>query len=297
MMKPKLSLNLIGCGKLGRTLAKLWLDNGGVEIGGIVTRHMESAQQAIGFVGSGTYAQSIQELPKADIWLIATPDSEIANAAQQLADAAVVTKGNVVFHCSGALPSSILAPLGNAGAKIASAHPIHSFADPQRSLGTFKGTFCAVEGDQSAQDILIPLFEKVGARTFSLSSENKPLYHAATAVASNYLVTLLHTAASMLEKAGMQRKQALEMLEPIVLQTASNTCQKDSVDALTGPIARGDVGTIEQHLKAIASQSPEFDSLYRLLGEHTLPLAEIQGAASKLALTQLAELLSSPPKS
>lgn len=291
------TLNLIGCGKLGRTLARLWLDQGSIGIGGIVTRHMESAQQAIVFIGSGEFAESIEKLPKADLWLIATSDSEIANVTQQLATTNVLKEGNVVFHCSGALPSSVLMPLSSSGASIASVHPIHSFADPRQSLTTFNGSFCAVEGDHPAQDILIPLFEGIGARTFTIGTENKPLYHAATAVASNYLVTLLHTAASMLEQAGMQRKEALEMLKPIVLQTASNTFQKDSIGALTGPIARGDVATIKAHLKAISEQDPKIDSLYRLLGEHTLPLAEKQGAASKLALTQLTELLSSRPKS
>ena len=175
-------------------------------------------------------------------------------------------------------------------------HPIHSFADPLRSQHSFAGTFCALEGAPPAIAPLQTLFEAIGGKTFILNgsqqgSANKALYHAATATASNYLVTLLNSALDMLEQAGVERSQARELLGPIVGQTAENIQNHDCTQALTGPIARGDSSTIERHIDAIKRQQPHLLALYKLLGQHTLPLAAQQGSASPQQLSRIEKLL------
>lgn len=293
-MTAKPLLNIIGCGRLGKTLARLWSDNRLLTIGGICNRSANSAAEAQTFIGGGTVYPNLNQLPATPLWLIAVPDSEIATIVQQLDSANIVPVHACVFHCSGAQPATIMQPLKDQGAHIASIHPVHSFANPQRSLHSFTGTYCAMDGDQQALAQLGPLFAAIGGRTFQLSAASKPLYHAATAVASNYLVALLETALSMLEKTGLSRDAAQALIRPIVLQTAENVCTKGTMAALTGPIARGDVGTIKSHIRALLELHPEALPIYKQLGNLTLPLAKEQGTASTEQLQKITELLLKP---
>lgn len=287
-MTQAISLNIVGCGKLGRTLARLWLDQQLISIAGICNQSLASAEQALTFITgsqqpdsvrvSAIVTEEIDELPAADLWLIATPDSEITSTAAALYASDLIPDSATLFHCSGSLPSTIVAPKDRSqhSVNIASVHPVHSFALPESSLHRFRGTFCAMEGDEQAIELLTPLFEAIGGQTFTVNSDSKPLYHAATAVASNYLVAIMDSALNLLEKSGVPRLAARELIRPIIQQTAENVCISDTVTALTGPISRGDHTTIEHHLSAIQQQAPELLALYKTLGQHTLSIAEQQ---------------------
>ncbi|UTW46066.1 DUF2520 domain-containing protein [bacterium SCSIO 12696] len=293
MANPIPTINIIGAGRLGKSLAKLWHSKGLVKIARVCNRSRESAQEATHFIGAGTAADNLATLPPATLWLVATADGEIEAVAKQLASHNIVTRGDVVFHCSGSLSSGCLTSLRNQGAHTASVHPIHSFADPQTTQQTFAGTHCACEGDEDALRRITPLFERIGGNTFTLaSSTRKALYHSATVMACNYLVTLQESALSMLQQAGIERKKGLELLAPIVRQTADNIATKGTVSALTGPLARGDSNTIRQHIAAMQQFSPEQLGLYQQLGKHTLSLAQQQGSASIEQLQIIEQLLS-----
>ena len=293
---PLQQINIIGCGRLGRGLAKLWSDSRTTIIGGICNRTLASGQDAHNFIQAGTAVDRIEQLPEAHFWLIATADGDISPIAKTLASHSRLAPGNIVFHCSGSLSAKILEPLSEQGLHTASVHPIHSFADPLHSQQSFSGSYCAMEGHPNALADLEWLFAGIGGNTFRLdnsrnSTDQKALYHAATAMASNHLVTLLNSALDMLQHAGIERSKARELLAPIVAQTADNVHRHDCVTALTGPVARGDKDTIERHLAAIQQHTPELLPLYKMLAQQTLPLAEQQATATLQQLNGIADIL------
>ena len=271
--KPTTTLNIIGPGRLGRTLGRLMADSGLVTVASLYSRDPSNARNAGAFIRQGAATTDLSALADASLWLIATPDDAIADVAQTLAASGRDWRGCNVFHCSGIHSAQLLRPLQQQGASIASLHPIHSFADPQQSLVTFAGSCCTLEGDPQCQQQLTALFSAIGARLFAIDGHSKALYHTATAMASNYLVALMDISLGLLEKSAVNQQDARELLAPLVMQTAGNIFAKGPQAALSGPIVRGDSSTVQQHLQALEQQCPELLTVYRELGLLTLKLA------------------------
>ncbi len=286
-----LKLNIIGCGNVGKTLAHLWFQHDIFQIQDVCNRSLDSAQNACAFIGQGNPIQSFNDLRPADVFLIGTADQSISDCCELLVESNVLQAGNIVFHCSGALPASILNQAKSKGAFIASIHPIKSFADPSLCITNFAGTFCGAEGDEAALVALENAFQTIGGQILQIDSDNKTFYHAASVVASNYLTALLELSIQSYVKAGLTRKQALQIIEPIAHGTIKNISELDTAKALTGPIARGDVSTVTTQLNAFQTWKPEYRELYRLLGGVALDLSMIKNSAHSDALDSLAKLL------
>ncbi len=272
MNKPA-TLSMIGCGKVGQTLGRLWRENHVVGIQDILNRSAASGMAAVAFIGAGRVANNYVDLHPADIFLIAVPDDQIAACCEALANADCLSRNSIVLHCSGALPSSILQAASAHGAAIASIHPIRSFAVPEKIIHDFAGTYCGVEGDQRALDILTPLFTAIGAQLVTIKSEDKILYHAAAVFASNYLVTLLDTAVQTYAQAGIPQEVALKMMTSLVRETTQNVLTIGPQQALTGPIARNDVVTVLNQYRAVSKWNRRYGDLYKQLGKITAYLA------------------------
>ena len=174
-----------------------------------------------------------------------------------------------VVHFSGATSVSALAA---APGPTASVHPLQT-VETDRGPDQLEGAYAAVTGDP---ELGFEVAERLGMRPFLLADEAKPLYHAATAFASNYLVTLTAVAVSLMERAGIERELALSALRPLQRRTVEATGRPP-----TGPIARGDAATVAAHLAAIG---PDLDELYRALGRATLPLVDPEAAAAVRSL-------------
>ena len=266
------TLSIIGCGKLGRTLGRLWHARHGFILRDILNRSTASAQQAITFIGGGTAAASYADLRPADVYLIGVGDDQIAACCLALAVAGKLQPGSIVFHCSGALSSLELQAAVEYGAGVASIHPIRSFADPQQVANHFSGTWCGSEGDDAALAILGPAFSAIGAQLVSIQREQKILYHAAAVFASNYLVTLVDVAQQTYIAAGIPSELALKLIEPLLCESAANALRLGPAAALTGPIARGDLSTVAHHQQAL-QQQPHLAALYQQLAQATGDLA------------------------
>ena len=293
-------INIIGAGPLGQTLAHLWQDQGLLQIQQVLTRSYESAQSACQFIGAGKPCRVITEFKPAKFWLIAAPDKSLASLASELAQTALINSGNIVFHCSGALSSDILSPLQQQGARTASVHPIHSFAAPSRSIQTFNGSHCALEGSEPALQQLTPLFEGIGGQSFQLESRQKSLYHAGSVMACNYLVSLLEASRETFALAGIDEKTSNALIGPLVQQTAENLLGTQSTghgqsaaSALTGPIARGDHAIVAQQLQLLSEAKPELAEIYRCLGRKTLQIAREKAAADTQQLDAIEVTLNS----
>lgn len=285
-------LNLIGAGKLGRTLAHLWRDQ--LDVGVVASRQLSTADNAVAFIGAGKAdtLDSFNRWPSAEYWLLASPDDVLTELANALVTSGREWSNTTVFHCSGSTSSHMLAPLAAAGALTASAHPIHSFADPQRSLRTFSGSWCLIEGHHEATEQLAELFAAIDAQALIVPRADKALYHAATAMGSNLLVALLHHTATLLGSATeLSPQQSRQLLEPLCRQTLDNYFRSDACSALTGPIARGDSNTIERHLQGFADRGADWLTVYHALSQVALDIAAAQGQASSESLHRIRSLL------
>ena len=284
-------LNFIGCGQLGKTLGSLWHQSGSLIIGDVLTRSMSSAESAVNTIGSGMPIDKISSMQSAALYLIASGDDDIESCSQQLSQSGLLNSGDIVFHCSGAQTSDLLQDCKNVGASVASIHPIKSFASVNQSISSFAGTYCGVEGEDSALRVLSTLFTSIGANLLPISTQNKTLYHAASVIASNYLVTLQEISINAFKQAGIGRQEAMAVLKPIVQGTVENIFENGTINALTGPIARGDSKVVTAHLEAMENWDEDLATIYRLLGKHSIPLAEAQGKEKVKNLSKLNELL------
>ncbi len=285
-------LNIIGAGRVGRTLAVLWHRQNVFRIQAVCNRTLQSARDAVAFIGAGRAMGSMGDMPGADVWLLATPDGELAHAAQRLTDCGLLHAGDVVFQCSGALPSSDLRAGVMEGTYVASVHPLKTFADPGDAVSTFAGTYCVAEGDAAALALLKPAFETIGARVTEIDPQFKTVYHAASVIVCNYLTALMEAGFQCYEKAGLPRATASAMMEPLVRETMDNVFKLGTVKALTGPIARGDAVVVGRQIDALREFDPRLAELYRALGVMAVELSRAQGGASAAGLDATSDALS-----
>jgi len=264
------SLNIIGAGRVGRTLGRLAVGSGAYRVVDCLARSLASATVAVDFIGAGRACLALDGLQPADLWLLTVPDDAIAGVAQALLASGVVRPGCVVFHASGAAEAELLAPLRAAGAHVASLHPAFSFADPARAIEQFAGTMCALEGDAAACVALRDFAAAIGARPFALAPGGKAAYHAALSVASNYLVTLTDMARQLARQGGVDEQLLPALLGPLMQGSLANALNMGPQAALTGPVVRGDVATVARHLAVLPAN---WQPAYRALGERTVALA------------------------
>ena len=296
---PKtLTLSCIGAGHVGSTLCSLLSPH--VQINQIINRTDGSAGQAVKFIGAGE-AVSINDhsyagLRCADIWMLTCPDDQLQCVGDALLSSGALQSDNILFHCSGATSSTIFTKAEEMGVKVASLHPVHSFANPKSSLQSFAGTACAIEGDIAATLGLSRLFEKIGANLFPIDSDKKSLYHASTVMACNNLVSLLELSKLMLNQSGVDSKVPHNPLQALVQQTLNNYFDTDAQSALTGPISRGDVNTIETHLTALDGAPTAWQQVYAGLGSIAVGISTTQGKASSEDLEKISELLKAATK-
>lgn len=267
------SLTLIGAGKVGKTLARLWTVNQTFQLQDVLTCTLESARRAVDFIGAGQAVKEYASLRAADIFLIASPDNQIRKCCEALAGTGLLRANSVVFHCSGALPSSVLQAATRQGAQVASIHPIRSFASPEQGVENFDGTWCGVEGDNRALDSLRKEFYAIGAQWVPIKPKAKILYHAAAVFASNYLVTLADVAQQAYMAAGIPADVALQLLQPLMQETAANVFRLGPEAALTGPIARGDTAAVHRQYQAVANWNEQYGELYNQFARLTAELA------------------------
>ncbi|MBA4742115.1 MAG: DUF2520 domain-containing protein [Azoarcus sp.] len=272
-------LNIVGCGRAARTLAKLWAGAGPCVIGSVLTRSPASAQDAVSFIEQGRAVAGFDEMRPAALWMLGVPDRDIATAAAVLAASGCVRAGDGVFHLSGFTPSAALAPLAEVGARIASVHPVMSFADPALAAGRFAGTPCGVEGETTLAAELATLFAAIGAQCFALDGSKKPLYHAGSVFASNFLVVILDAARRAYVDAGVPPETADAMLAAISRGALENVLALGGPNALTGPAARGDREVVALQQGVVSAWDADAGRAYRELSTLAFALAARRDAA------------------
>ena len=202
---------------------------------------------------------------------LAVPDDVIPEMAHALAGQGPAPNGCAAFHLSGAVSTDVLAPLHASGYAIGSFHPLQSLAHPVRSAERIPGSYVAVTGSPGAVAVARRLASALGSPVLSVPESRRPLYHAAAVMAANYLPVLLDLAARLLERAGVDSSEALPALLPLVEGSLANIREVGLGAAVTGPVARGDVETVDLHLRAL---EPDDRVLYAVLARR---LADVVG--------------------
>jgi len=265
--KQKPAVAIIGSGRLGTVLA-IALAAHGYSIQSLVARRAQTARKAATLLDGKPQilaAKQLLSVRPADLFLITVPDDQIAGVAAQLSRLNIE---RTALHTSGALSSTVLAPLRERGWHTGSVHPLISVSD---NNATLSGAFWSVEGDRSALRMGKAIVRDLGGHSFSIRSEDKPLYHAAAVMVSGNVVALFDVALEMLIHCGLSRKQARNVLTPLIESTVRSLQTKDPAQALTGTFSRGDVETVKRHLAALKkSDLADALELYRLLGQRSL---------------------------
>ena len=277
----KPSIAIVGPGALGSSLA-LALHQQGFRVVELIARDASNtaARKLARKINAKLSPIEKAEL-KADIVWICVPDDAIAPLASSLRTGK--WKGKTVLHASGALTADALHPLKSRGAAIASAHPMMSFV---RTAQTgFKDVWFALEGDRRAVTAARNLISALGAKSFTISADLKPLYHLFGGFLSPFLLTVLTAAEHLGREAGLPSRQLPQIMRPIVMRTLENYFAKGAAASFSGPLLRGDVETIRKHVRAVR-KLPESE-LYRALVREATRTLPVKRAKEILAILEL----------
>ena len=271
------TLNLIGAGRVGQTLGRLWQERGVFAIQDVLNHSAASAEVACRFIGAGNPVNALAQMRPADVWMLAVPDAQIESVAGALADHAGATNDHrepIVFHCSGAQSSALLAPLALLGWQTASAHCILSFASADAAIQQFPGTACALEGDASAIAALQTACSAIQARCFEVQSSNKLLYHAAAVFATNFLPVIQAVAEDAWLASGVPQDLLPGLRTSLLSNAVANITRLGPAGALTGPTARGDVTAIAKQAVAVTQWDAQAGAAYEVLSALALRMAK-----------------------
>lgn len=258
-------IGIIGMGRVGSALAYT-LERCGFEI--IVCSRRFQPGETVPVRERHFPVASLAELTrKAELLFIATPDGVIQDIAAQLAHFPQATlAGKRIFHLSGAHSAEIIACLREKGALLGSLHPLQSFADVEQAIQNLPGSYFTYQGDEALVEEVALLVEKLGGVLKILHSpESKVLYHAGACFVSNYVVALASIGVRCLAEVGFSEEEARQALIPLMQGTVNNISALPLTQALTGPIVRGDLEVIRNHLQALSAELPEIRPAYCLL--------------------------------
>ena len=261
------SIGFIGAGRLAASLSAA-LQEAGYPVTAVASRNAHTAETLSSALGGGVQAGTAASVAgTCDLVFLTVADAEISALSAGLPWRA----GQAVVHCSGALDLTVLDAASNRGALAGCLHPLQSFPSRSPQPARFKGIFCGIEAPAPLAAYLEDAAHATGARTFRLEGVDRRRYHAAAVFASNEVVALMSAASRLWAAAGLPATTAREALSPLLLAAASNVASHPLSEALTGPIARGDVATVRRHLEALAGE-PDLARLYRLLSAELLRL-------------------------
>jgi predicted short-subunit dehydrogenase-like oxidoreductase (DUF2520 family) len=221
-------------------------------------------------------------LARASVVLVTVRDSQIDAAIRELIDAGLPPHA-VVLHASGSAEPAMVETLRARGTPAGTFHPLVPLADPARAAEMLRGAWVGIDGDERARECARALAAALGAHPLEIPAGQKGRYHAAAVVASNFPAVLLLLGERLLTESGIAPEVARSALRPLFLAAAENLRARPAAEALTGPIVRGDVETIQLHLAALATD-PEALAAYRALSLPALELARVGGTdAARLA--------------
>ena len=280
-------VGIIGAGAVGTALGAA-LHRAGWPVVAVASRDADRRERFRSLVpGARAFAEAPALLDEVELIVLAVPDDVI----QQLAGQLRLYGGQALVHTSGVLGSEVLEPARAAGTQLGTFHPLIAFADTERAIAAFHGATVAVEGDDQLIAHLADMAEALGATAVRLAPGSKAAYHAAAVLAAGGFVALLDAIAELAGAAGLDEQGALAVYGGLIEQTLGNARALGIRAALTGPMTRGDIGTLQRHLDAMRRLAPDALPLYVAAAEREVTLAQSRGSLAPEAAESMRRIL------
>jgi predicted short-subunit dehydrogenase-like oxidoreductase (DUF2520 family) len=287
MGRKMLKTGFIGAGKVGTALAVL-LNRKGYTVAAVYDHTQSAAERLHSLVRSCQVMDSSQQLADiANLVFITTSDGAIEKVASQTK----WTKGQNVVHCSGADSTAILKKAREDGAYAGVFHPLQTFAGVEQAIENIPGSTFAIEAEEPLLTTLKEMAQTLGGSSIQLKASDKVAYHAAAVFACNYLVTLVKISTDLWRTFSIPSDQAVKALLPLMRGTLHNIETIGLPQCLTGPIARGDIGTIRKHIDEVSDKTPSLLNSYKELGLQTIPIALAKGTIDKKKADEIERLI------
>ena len=276
-------IGIVGAGAVGTALG-VALSRAGWPIGAVAARDPARRERFRSLVpGARGFAEATALLDEVELVILAVPDDALASLAGQLR----LYSGQAMVHTSGALGADVLEPAMAAGTQVGSFHPLVAFADVELAVAALHGATVAIEGDDQLAGLLARMAEAIGASAVRLAPGTKAAYHAAAVLAAGGFVALLDAIAELGAVAGLDEAGSLAIYGRLAEQTLANARALGIARALTGPMTRGDVGTLDRHLATLRAHAPDVLALYSAAAEREIVLAEARGVLAPEAAAEM----------
>ncbi|MEG0830196.1 MAG: Rossmann-like and DUF2520 domain-containing protein [Anaerovoracaceae bacterium] len=254
-------IGFIGAGKAGNSLARHFARHN-IDLSGFYSKTDEHAIQAADYTKSAAFFTIKQVVEKSDIIFITTPDGKISKIWEEIRDMELSEK--TIVHCSGSLSSQVF----TGGQRICSAHPMMAISKKDTDLT--QGVF-TLEGEPQAVDEVGKILKKCGNQVEVISKESKTKYHCAASIASNLMIALSQMSIRSMEECGFSQETSIKMLGPLMKANMDNLINLGPAKALTGPVERSDIQTVQKHLDVLSEGDRE---IYRLLSIKLVDVAK-----------------------
>ena len=272
-------VGIVGAGAVGTALG-VALARAGWPVGAVASRDPARRERFRSLVpGARGFAEATALLDEVELIILAVPDDVIPGLAGQLR----MYSGQAIVHTSGALGAEALEPAMAAGTQVGAFHPLVAFADTELAVAALRGATIAIEGDDQLANLLAEMADALGAHAVRLAPGTKAAYHAGAVLAAGGFVALLDAIAELGRVAGLDEAGSLSIYGRLTEQTLANARALGIARALTGPMTRGDVGTLERHLETLRAHAPAVLPLYVAAAEREIALAEARGALAPAA--------------
>ena len=282
-------IGIVGAGAVGTALG-VALSRAGWPIHAVASRDPGRRDRFRSLVEvTRVFADPEPILDEVELIILAVPDDAVAPLAGSLR----MYSGQAMVHTSGALGAEVLAPAQAAGTQIGAFHPLVAFADTERAVAALHGATVAIEGDDQLAALLADMAEAIGAVPVRLAHGTKAAYHAAAVLAAGGFVALLDAIAELGRVAGLDEAGSLAIYGPLIEGTLGNARALGIRAALTGPMTRGDVGTLRAHLDTLRTHAPDVLDLYVAAAIREVALAESRRALAPEDAMKMREVLGS----
>jgi predicted short-subunit dehydrogenase-like oxidoreductase (DUF2520 family) len=281
------TVGIAGSGRIAQALGRLLRSRGNQIL--IAGRDPAHCSRAAAFIGNGARPTSLAQLARvAPRVLIAVPDSAIPEVATQLAQAGM--QSGIALHTCGGLGAEALDSLTRNGVSCGVLHPLQTVATREQGVQVLKGAVYGISGSGAALEWAKQIVVSLEGEILVVPDEHRARYHAAAVIAGNYVVALVDAAEKLMGQVGIAPAAARRAIAPLVRASAENALSLGAAGALTGPIERGDAGSVRNHLAALTDSPPSIRELYLAGARHTLGIARERGLNSGIA-GQIEELL------
>jgi predicted short-subunit dehydrogenase-like oxidoreductase (DUF2520 family) len=279
-------VGFIGAGTVGSALA-IRLSQEGYQVVAVSSLGNTSARQLAKVIGCLASENNQGVVDAADLVFITTPDDVIAAVTDELQ----WSNTQSVVHCSGADSTQSLEPARKVGAQVGVIHPLQTFASTKEAIENMAGSTFALEAEEPLLTILKRVANVLGGHWIELASKDKVIYHAAAVMACNYLVTLIKLATDLWQTFNIPPQEAIQAMLPLIRGTIHNIEKVGIPQCLTGPVARGDTGTINKHIEGLQNVAPSILPTYLELGLQTIPVALAKGRINQQQAQDLQEIM------